>query len=93
MAHCGLNVIRSATTKYVAFATDQDKLPPLIFDLQEDPNQIYDLVANHSSDAASIGWEYSNKALQWRMRNDERLNSGQFLSPSEGLIEERDAWW
>ncbi|CAG4926370.1 sulfatase-like hydrolase/transferase [Acidithrix sp. C25] len=93
MAHCGLNVIRSATTKYVAFGTDQDKLPPLIFDLQEDPNQIYDLVANHSSDAASIGWEYSNKALQWRMRNDERLNSGQFLSPSEGLIEERDAWW
>ena len=40
MEQCSLNVVRGDRWKYVHFATDPDALPPLLFDLAADPDQV-----------------------------------------------------
>ena len=64
MEQCCLNVVRGERWKYVQFATDPDVMPPLLFDLDADPDQTQDLAgdpghdgvrADHAGPAAVAG--------------------------------------
>ena len=90
MAHCALDVVRGDDIKYVQFAAAADHLPPLLFDLAADPDQLHDLVP--SGGASELGWLASQRLLQWRMRNDERTLSGTMLTGDRGLVSFRDEW-
>jgi arylsulfatase A-like enzyme len=90
MAHCALDVSRGTDIKYVQFAADGEQLPPLLFDLGADPDQLHDLVREGS--VSDLGWAAAQRLLQWRMRSDERTLSGTMLTPSAGVVSARDPW-
>ncbi len=60
---CNLSVLRDHNYKYVHFAG----LPPLLFDLQEDPDELF----NRAEDPAllSVRLEYAERLLSWRARH------------------------
>jgi len=90
MAHCALDVLRGDQVKYVQFAADATVLPPLLFDLKADPDQLHDLV--RTGDASELGWSAAQRLAQWRMRNDDRTLTGTMLTPSDGVVVAEDAW-
>jgi arylsulfatase A-like enzyme len=92
MSHCSLAVSRSATRKYVQFATPSEVFPPLLFDLREDPDQIHNLCTDTGGSWKTMAWECTQELLQWRMRTAERTLSGHFVSPETGLVTSRDTW-
>lgn len=79
---CALGVVRGTRYKYVHFTA----LPPLFFDLQEDPHEFRDL----SGDPAyrDLVLDYAQRMLSWRMAHDERVLSNTFLTP-QGVIARR----
>ena len=89
MSHCSLAVARGARTKYVQFAADPSVLPPLLFDLDEDPAQLRDRLGGPGGHEP--GFEAAQRLVRWRMRNEERTLSGRLLTAS-GPVEARDAW-
>ncbi len=62
---CTVNIIRGERYKYVHFAG----LPPLFFDLKEDPNEFID--RSHDPAYLQRMLEYAGKMLTWRMEYDE----------------------
>jgi hypothetical protein len=96
MSHCSLAVSRGPRHKYVQFAAASDLLPPLLFDLDEDPGQTHNLLAGVDGRAGSgvleAAWSASQELLRWHMRTAERMLSGSFLHPTKGLVEARDTW-
>jgi arylsulfatase A-like enzyme len=97
LSHCSLAVSRGPRHKYVQFAAASSLFPPLLFDLEADPQQIDNLCAPGAggrSDAAwqDAAWQGAQELLQWRMRTAERTLSGHFLSPDQGLVTARDTW-
>jgi len=89
-AHCLLNVVRSDRYKYVQFAADPGVLPPLLFDLQADPDQLTDV--SRSPEHRDAAWECTQQLVRWRMQNDERTLVNQFLDPNQGLVVSEDRW-
>ena len=89
MAHCTLDVLRGADVKYVQFAADPDMLPPLLFDLADDPHQVRDLV--RAGEPSERAWRAAQRLLRWRMRQDERDLSGTMLT-LDGPVSGRDDW-
>ncbi len=73
---CTMNVIRDERYKYVHFTA----LPPLFFDLQEDPAEFRNL----ADDPAYRGLvlEYAQKMLSWRMAHDERRLTNTKVTPN-----------
>jgi arylsulfatase A-like enzyme len=67
MHQCTLNVIRDERFKYVHFT----KLPPLLFDLAEDPGEFVNRAADPHY--LSVMLEYAQKMLSWRMNHDEQV--------------------
>ncbi|MFT4852709.1 MAG: arylsulfatase A-like enzyme [Bacteroidia bacterium] len=63
---CSLNVIRSNHYKYVHFT----KLPPLFFDLKQDPEELHNLATD--PEYLPLVLEYAQKMLSWRMNHDEQ---------------------
>ena len=63
---CVLTAIRGARYKYVHFAA----LPPLFFDLQEDPWEFRNLADD--PDHRDLVLDYAQRMLSWRMLHDER---------------------
>jgi arylsulfatase A-like enzyme len=61
-----LSVIRDQQYKYVHFTA----LPPLLFDLRQDPGEFVNLVDN--PEYQSILLEYAQKMLSWRMKHTDR---------------------
>ncbi|MGC8466190.1 MAG: sulfatase-like hydrolase/transferase [Acidimicrobiales bacterium] len=92
MDHCSLAVVRGDRYKYVQFAADEAILPPLLFDLERDPDQVHNLLVEEPAVALEPALRASQDLLQWRMRTDERLLTGSFLSSQDGLVVTRDAW-
>jgi arylsulfatase A-like enzyme len=90
MAHCALDVVRGAGVKYVQFAADVAVLPPLLFDLVDDPDQLHDLV--RTGDGPELGWQAAQRLVQWRMRNDDRTLTGTMLTAADGAVVARDEW-
>ena len=88
MEHCCLNVVRGEHWKYVQFATDPDVMPPLLFDLDADPDQTQDLAGDPGHDGVRA--DHAARLLSWRMRHDERTLTGHYLSPRRGLVVRRD---
>lgn len=79
MDQCSLAVIQDRRYKYVHFAG----LPPLLFDLEEDPKQLQNRAGE--PDAMPLMLEYAQKMLCWKMDNAERTLTGMSGSP-EGLV-------
>jgi arylsulfatase A-like enzyme len=79
MDQCSLGVIQDRRYKYVHFAA----LPPLLFDLEEDPKQLHNLAGDPAY--APVMLEYAQKMLSWRMENMERTLTGMSGSP-DGLV-------
>lgn len=73
---CTLNVIRDDRYKYVHFTA----LPPLLYDLQEDPNELENLAQDPSH--ASIIAEYAQRLLSHRMLHAERTLTNAMLTPT-----------
>jgi arylsulfatase A-like enzyme len=59
-------VIRDHQYKYVHFTA----LPPLLFDLQQDPQEFVNLADD--PDYHSLLLEYAQKMLSWRMKHTDR---------------------
>ena len=76
---CTLNVIRSEHYKYVHFT----QLPPLFFDLREDPHELINL-ADHP-EYQSLVLEYAQRLLSWRMNHDEQTLTHLALT-DDGII-------
>ncbi len=79
---CSLSCLRDEQYKYVHFAA----LPPLFYDLRDDPEQL----VNRADDPAyaALVAEYAQKMLSWRMMNDERVLTYQMIQ--DGVIEHPD---
>jgi arylsulfatase A-like enzyme len=76
---CALSVIRSERYKYVHFTA----LPPLFFDLREDPDETCDLAADPAHAPRVL--EYAQKLLSWRMRHDDQTLTHMMLT-HEGVV-------
>jgi len=61
-------VIRDGDYKYVHFA--DEGMPPLLFDLREDPGE-FDNLAPRPEHAATV-LDYCQKLLRWRMRHEDQ---------------------
>ncbi len=74
-----LSVLRTKTHKYVHFAG----LPPLLFDLGEDPGEL----VNRAGDPAFVRlrMELAEQLLSWRARHLDRRLSGLIASP-DGVV-------
>ena len=92
MSHCSLAVGRGARHKYVQFAAESSLLPPLLFDLSEDPGQTHNLLVEEAAGSRDVAWGATQELLRWRMRSAERTLSGSFLHPTRGLVEAMDSW-
>ncbi len=92
MSHCSLAVSRGTRHKYVQFAAASRVFPPLMFDLESDPEQTQNLLVDGGDEVASAAWDATQELLQWQMRTAERTLSGSFLHPRRGLVEARDTW-
>ena len=79
---CSLNVIRGGRYKYVHFAA----LPPLLFDLSEDPGETRNLAGDPARQPILL--EMAQKMLSWRMIHDERVLANTLLT-AEGVVEHR----
>ena len=63
---CTLNVLRDDARKYVHFTN----LPPLFFDLKNDPGEFVDQSKNPEYTSEVL--HYAQKMLSWRMNHDEQ---------------------
>lgn len=80
----GMAAIRDAHGKYVHFAG----LPPLFFDLDEDPHEM----VNRADDPAYAArvLEYAQAMVTWRLEHADRTLTGLFVCPM-GLVDARAA--
>ena len=76
---CGLAVVQDARYKYVHF----DALPPLFFDLRDDPGQFRNLAEDPAYAARVL--QYAQKMLTWRLHFSDRTLTGYSASP-RGLV-------
>ncbi|MGQ9368140.1 alkaline phosphatase family protein [Azospirillum sp. ST 5-10] len=79
---CGLMVLRGDATKYVHFAG----LPPLFYDLAEDPGELRDRAADPARAAQVL--EHAQALLSWRMAHDERTLTNVWLGPDGMVVRE-----
>jgi arylsulfatase A-like enzyme len=81
---CSLAVIRGERYKYVHFAG----LPPLLFDLAEDPGELRDRAGDPGYQAVRL--EMAERLLAWRSRHLDRRLTGIALTAS-GPVDARAA--
>lgn len=74
-----LAVVRSARWKYVHFAA----LPPLLFDLENDPGELHNLAADPAH--ASIRLELAERLLSWRAEHLDQTLALMELTP-DGVV-------
>jgi len=77
---CSLSVVRGRRYKYIHFTA----LPPLLYDIEADPDELVDLAADPAY--AGVVAEYAQKMLSWRLTHAERTLTGIRLT-SQGPIE------
>jgi arylsulfatase A-like enzyme len=80
MDQCTLNVRRTRRWKYVHFSA----LPPLLFDLAADPDQLHDLAGDPA--AVDVLGEQARALLSWRMRHADKTLTHMRIVPSTGLV-------
>ena len=79
--HCKLNVVRGETFKYVHFGA-ASALPPIYFDLANDPAETINLAQERGQEVA----EAAGKLLSWRMMHEDRALTDQ-LATAGGYLE------
>ena len=79
---CNMSVLRDERYKYVHFTA----LPPLFFDLREDPAELVNRAED--PDYRSLVLEYTRRMLSWRMNHEERVLANTMLTP-EGAVERK----
>lgn len=72
---CGLLVHRDRRRKYVHFAG----LPPLFFDLEQDPGELEDLAGDPARQAEMLA--YAGRLLSWHMAHEDRTLTHYHLGP------------
>ncbi len=77
---CTLAVTRDRHYKYVHFSG----LPPLFFDVRDDPGELDDMAGDPAYSATVL--EYAQRMLSWRMVHGERTLTGVKLKP-DGVVE------
>lgn len=85
---CSLNVVRTDRWKYVQFGVDDELMPPLLFDLATDPQQLTNL-ADDPAYAPQVV-DSLRRLLRWRMQHDERTLTTYHLSETQGLLHVAD---
>jgi arylsulfatase A-like enzyme len=73
---CYLTVLRDEQFKYVHFVS----LPPLLFDLRNDPDEMTNLAAD--PDYRDVLLAFAQRMLSWRMRHVDRTLANLHLSPA-----------
>ncbi|HZJ28187.1 MAG TPA: alkaline phosphatase family protein [Acidimicrobiia bacterium] len=76
LEECWLTVLRDERAKYVHFAG----LPPLFFDLEDDPDEFEDRAADPA--CAPRVLEYAQQMLSWRMEHAERTLTNLIMTPA-----------
>ena len=79
---CSLAVLRGRRYKYVHFAA----LPPLLFDLQADPQETRNLADDPAHQPQLL--DCASRMLSWRMTHAERVLANMFLT-ADGVVERR----
>ena len=79
---CSLNVVRGDRFKYVHFTS----LPPLLFDLAEDPHEMRDVSGHPEYHAVTL--EYTQRLLSWRMNHDEQTLT-EYALTDDGVMHRR----
>jgi arylsulfatase A-like enzyme len=87
MEDCALAVLRDAHGKYVQFA-GHPNLPPLFFDLDDDPAQLVNRAADPAYAPQVL--DYAQRMLAWRLRHADRTLTGTKLT-GQGPIVRRSA--
>ncbi|AXS39327.1 alkaline phosphatase family protein [Breoghania sp. L-A4] len=82
MDACSMAVVRTERWKYVHFAA----LPPLLFDLRDDPGELVNLAADPAHAETRIAM--AERLLSWRAKHLDRRLSGIELTP-DGLVDGR----
>jgi arylsulfatase A-like enzyme len=80
MDECTLNVRRTRRWKYVHFSA----LPPLLFDLEADPDELTDLARR--PEAGPVVSEQARALLSWRMRHADKTLTHMRITPETGLV-------
>ena len=80
MDQCTLNVRRGRRWKYVHFSA----LPPLLFDLEQDPAELADLAGDPA--AAAVLLAQAQALLSWRMRHADKTLTHMRITPKTGLV-------
>jgi arylsulfatase A-like enzyme len=75
MDQCSLAVVEDVRWKYVHFAA----LPPLLFDLKEDPGQFRNLAQEPGH--ATVVRDYAQRMLNWRMCAADKMLTGYRAGP------------
>lgn len=84
MEQCTLDVVRSATEKYVHFGNGVS----LFFDLEADPDQLVDRIADPA--VAERVSDARSRLLSWRMRHMDRTLTGMRVTRRQGLVVRQD---
>jgi arylsulfatase A-like enzyme len=79
MEQCNFSAVRDLKFKYVHFPT----LPPLLFDLERDPQELSNLAAD--PDYETVVRRYAQKLLSWRQEHHDRTLTIMQASP-DGLV-------
>lgn len=66
-AACRLWVCRTARWKYVEFG--EEEMPPMLFDLENDPSEFNNLAANPGH--APVMLDLARELIRWRIRNED----------------------
>lgn len=77
--HCTLNVLRDNRAKYVHFSG----LPPLLFDLEDDPGELRDRVRD--PDFSELRSDCAERLLTWRMQHTDKTLTHMRVTREAGL--------
>ena len=83
---CSLAVLRGERYKYVHFTA----LPPLFFDLQEDPQEFHNLASEPGY--RDLVLEHAQMMLSWRMNHAERATASLHVGPKGVTLTDGPRW-
>ncbi len=87
MDECCLAVVRDERGKYVHFGGHDRGLPPLFFDLDDDPGELTDRAADPACRDRVL--EYAQRMLTWRLVHADSTLTGMLAHP-RGFVSRRD---